>query len=314
MRKLDQSSVSTTEKLSVYPSPDHSSTDPVNTPEMNSGLEPTLTPDSISAPQPEAPAFSILRGHAIFLGRQLQLDALATSEILADNPLVVKAGTHGYAVLFSYGVAVLFGLQAVEEATFITQLQPLIQGAFETPEMEDINLVFDAEKPGRYERDKVYLYPFSVEQLQIVADVLAKSVVLEHYEIESSVVFEQIEPFSRGLQKKAKNERWGKELLRQLGQVLAIQHNIVGRVEIIDKPELLWDEPMLERIYLRLEDEYEIRERHSALERKLELISRTAETVLDLMQHNTNLRVEWYIVILIVIEILLSLYDLFLKG
>jgi uncharacterized Rmd1/YagE family protein len=73
------------------------------------------------------------------------------------------------------------------------------------------------------------------------------------------------------------------------------------------------DAPALERLYLRLENEYEIRERHLALERKLELISRTAETVLDLLQHNTGLRVEWYVVILIVVEILLSLYDLFVQ-
>ncbi len=272
------------------------------------------TAPTTHSPSAEAQNSPVLRGRAIFLGRKLQLDTLATSETLAENPLVVKSGTQGYAVLFPYGVAVLFGLQAVEEASLLTQLQPLIQGSFETPETEDIDLIFNAEKPGRYERDRAYLYPFSVQQLQIVADVLAKSIVLEHYENESSTVFEQIEPFAHGLQKSTKDERWGKELLRQVGRVLAIQHNIVGRVEIIDKPELLWDEPLLERIYLRLEDEYEIRERHQALERKLELISRTAETVLELMQHNTNLRVEWYIVILIVIEILLSLYDLFLKG
>ena len=64
---------------------------------------------------------------------------------------------------------------------------------------------------------------------------------------------------------------------------------------------------------MRLEDEYELRERHVALERKLDLISRTAETLLDLMQHKRSLRVEWYIVILIVIEILLTLYEIYAR-
>lgn len=86
---------------------------------------------------------------------------------------------------------------------------------------------------------------------------------------------------------------------------------MVGLVEIEDKPEQLWDWPNLERLYLRLEDEYEIRERHRVLERKLALISRTAQTVLDLMQHQSAVRVEWYIVILIVVEILLNIYELF---
>jgi len=87
----------------------------------------------------------------------------------------------------------------------------------------------------------------------------------------------------------------------------------VGRVEVAEKPDLLWERPELERLYLRLQDEFEIKERHAALERKLELISRTAHTVLELLQNRRNLRVEWYIVILIVFEIILSLYEMFFR-
>jgi uncharacterized Rmd1/YagE family protein len=69
----------------------------------------------------------------------------------------------------------------------------------------------------------------------------------------------------------------------------------------------------LEVLYVRLESEFELRERQLALERKLEVIGRTAQTVLDLLQARRSLRVEWYIVILIVMELLLSLYEQFFK-
>jgi uncharacterized Rmd1/YagE family protein len=65
---------------------------------------------------------------------------------------------------------------------------------------------------------------------------------------------------------------------------------------------------------MRLESEFELRERHLALERKLDLISRTAETLLKLLNNNRALRVEWYIVILIVAEIMLTLYELFMRS
>ena len=52
-------------------------------------------------------------------------------------------------------------------------------------------------------------------------------------------------------------------------------------------------------------------ERLAALDRKLELIARTERTLVDLISTKHSLRVEWYIVILIVIEIGLSLYQLF---
>ena len=85
---------------------------------------------------------------------------------------------------------------------------------------------------------------------------------------------------------------------------------MVGRVQVNDTPDLLWDRPDLERLFARLRDEYEILERFTALNRKLELISRTVETVLDLLQNRRSLRVEWYIVGLIVFEIALTIFQL----
>jgi len=57
-----------------------------------------------------------------------------------------------------------------------------------------------------------------------------------------------------------------------------------------------------------------IRERHLVLEEKMETISRTAQALLDLIQTRRSLRVEWYIVILIVVVILLTLYELFFHA
>ena len=68
----------------------------------------------------------------------------------------------------------------------------------------------------------------------------------------------------------------------------------------------------MEGLFGRLQDEYEIIERHAALERKLNLISSTVQTLLEMLGSRHSLRVEWYIVILIVVEILLTLYELFL--
>lgn len=57
-----------------------------------------------------------------------------------------------------------------------------------------------------------------------------------------------------------------------------------------------------------LESEFEIHERLVALERKLDLAGRTVRTLVDLINARHALRVEWYIVALILVEILLTLY------
>ena len=84
----------------------------------------------------------------------------------------------------------------------------------------------------------------------------------------------------------------------------------MGRVQPSEKPDVLWDRPDLEVLHLRVADEFEIRDRNIVLERKLDLIARTAELLLDLLQNRRALRVEWYVVALIIFEILLTLFQI----
>lgn len=64
----------------------------------------------------------------------------------------------------------------------------------------------------------------------------------------------------------------------------------------------------------RLTDEFEIPDRFEAVESKLDLIGRTIQTAVNLVQSRRSHRVEWYIVILIVCEIALTLYEMFIRG
>jgi uncharacterized Rmd1/YagE family protein len=92
-----------------------------------------------------------------------------------------------------------------------------------------------------------------------------------------------------------------------MGAAMLAEHTLVDRAEVLEKPELLWDRPDLDRLYARLEDEYEIRERHLILESKLSLVSNAARTMLELTQARRSLSVEYYIVALILFEILITL-------
>jgi uncharacterized Rmd1/YagE family protein len=254
-----------------------------------------------------------LQARALFIGHRLDLRAFEQTGRLDAVPLTVTAGGDGCAVLFRYGVVVLFGLKAVEEARFLTDVAPFVSGPFPQPEVEEVDLLTGQEGPEGALHPHIQLRSLSLERLQLVADVLAKSVVLAHYEASIADAFDRIEPLAEELQQGGRGAKKGRELLRHIGDTMAIQGKMVGRVEVHEKPELLWERPEFERLYLRLEDEYELAERQQALERKLELIARTAETMLGLLQNKRSLRVEWYIVLLIVLEVLLTLYEMFLR-
>ncbi|MBE9079753.1 RMD1 family protein [Romeria aff. gracilis LEGE 07310] len=251
---------------------------------------------------------------ALFLGQRINLAYLTDLDAIAAEPPVVKAGENGAAVLFDYGTVVLFGLSDPEEAELLEQLQTLVVNPYEQPESEQAALRPESTDSGKVENGVILLAQCDIPRIQLIADVLSKSVVLAQYEKEVAEVFAQIEPFALGVKRSNWRQRQGEELLRQIGNTLIVQNKIVGQAEIIDKPELLWDYPQLDRLFARVEDEYEIRERHLTLEKKLALVLRTVETALELRHQHTSIRLEWYIVILIVLELLLSLYELFTKG
>ena len=101
-------------------------------------------------------------------------------------------------------------------------------------------------------------------------------------------------------------------MLRLIGQALLVQHRLSGRVAVEEKPDVLWDRPDLERLYARVEDEYELKERTITLKRKLDVIVETARALTDVIEADRATRLEATIVLLIVAEIMLTLAQMFL--
>ncbi|HSD53598.1 MAG TPA: RMD1 family protein [Burkholderiales bacterium] len=257
------------------------------------------------------PPNSVVSVRALLLGERIDLKGLESGRRVATNPLVISAGEGQYAALFRYGAAVLFGVNPLQEVAIVDQLARLVGQPYAKRETEETRIRVEVAGEDRVEGGEILVHDVTVESLQIVADVLAKSVVLGYYEASLAAAFDAVEPFAQGLKGGGRTTPKDRDLLRYIGDTLLTQHKMVGRVEVGEKPDLLWESPALTRLFTRLEDEYELQERRLALDRKLELISRTVGTLVDLLQNKRALRVEWYIVILIVVEIFLTLYQLF---
>jgi len=255
-----------------------------------------------------------IRVRALLLGERLDLKPLRNAEQLAAQPLTLPIADHGCVVLFRYGAAVLFDVPPLQEVAFLGHVKSLLADPLPEPEIETLDLHIAPDAKEGFERDQLYIQDVGLQRLQIIADALAKSVVLAEYERRVAGTFDRIEPLAARLEQSGGVGFRARELIRHTGRNLLVLHRMVGRVEVGEKPDSLWERPDLERLYLRLEDEFELKERQLALHRKLEVIGQTVETVLDLLQTRRSLRVEWYIVVLIVAEIFLSLYEMFWRG
>ena len=255
---------------------------------------------------------------AVLAGTGIDLAALGSTDRTGAAPLVVEVGDRpgGVAFLFRYGAAVFFGVPVAAVEDHLRRIAPQIRQPFPAAERETEYLDIRVEPAGReaIEHNTLVLADASREKLQLVADVMAKSVSLAHHEKAIERQFERIEPFAGNLDHWGRGGRAARELLHNLGAALLAEHRVVAGTRVDDSPELLWDHPELERLWARVRDEFEIRERFAVLHGKLNLISRTAETALELLQNRRALRVEWAIVGLIVFEIVLTLVQWAVNG
>ena len=225
---------------------------------------------------------------------------------MATAPLAFRAGKDGVVTLFRYGVAVLFDLSVLEEDEVIRGLQPRIISPIEPREDETAIIQIAPDKdeqilPG----GPIQLRVITPEHMIVIADALSKSVVLARDEREVSSVIEVIEPFGRQLAEKGRTPGGRRAILKYIGKAMLVQNRVSGRVAAAE-----WDRPDLERLYARLQNEYELKERAEALARKLSLISDSAEMLTDMIDTQRSLRLEIMIVLLILFEIVITGYQI----
>jgi uncharacterized Rmd1/YagE family protein len=246
---------------------------------------------------------------AWFLGSRLDLRELEPNQVIAHAPLTLALAPRRWIVAFRFGVIVFFGFDATEEQFWLDRLSSRLTGVLDPPEHEATELQVD---PGQHDSisadGQLVLVESSVERIQIIAQVLAKSVVLAHYEKAVASTFERFESLIERL-RQGLSPRKGRDVINEVGQALTILTRTVGRVEVTEKPDLTWENPHLDRLYQRLAREYELHDRDLMLTRKLDLLWRIAETYLDLLNNRQGHRLEWYIIILILIEIALTLAE-----
>jgi uncharacterized Rmd1/YagE family protein len=250
------------------------------------------------------------RVRALLLSDRIDTSSLEHDGVVSTAPLTYKFGAAGFVTLFRYGVAVIMGLTAAEEAEVMRGLKPRLIRPVAPFEEETVLIEIAPDKddqilPG----GPIMLKTMTPDHLIVIADALSKSVVLARDEREVAAVFELVEPFARQLAEQGRVAAGRRAILKHIGNALLVQHRVSGRVAVAEKPDVVWDRPDLDRLYARLEDEYELQERAEALSRKLKVIADTAEVLTDIIDTKRSLRLEIIIVVLIAVELVIAGYQ-----
>ena len=246
-----------------------------------------------------------LNVRAVLLGDRLVADRSSNPGMISGAPFCFRKGD-GYAVIFRYGALVMTGLTPVEEQAVLTQYA---QGA-PAIEEERLELALAPDQDEGLTGGRLQIKALTMAHVLVLADILAKSIALARYEREIASVFDTIEPAATTLSVSGRIPRARKALLQLIGSALLAQHRVSGRIAFAEKPDILWDHPELERFYARLKDEYEIIERGTLLNGKVQVLASAAQTFTDMIDTARSMRLEVLIVILIVAELIMGAVEM----
>jgi uncharacterized Rmd1/YagE family protein len=251
-----------------------------------------------------------LAARALVLGERIDTARLERRDVISSSPLAFRVD-QGLVVAFRYGVVVMIGLEPPVQDQILQSVLPHVLGALPDREEETIRLATGGDQTEGVDPDGVVrIGALASDKLLVVADALAKSAAVAQDEHQVAKVFDTVEPWARRLAETGRSPGGRREMIRLIGSALLVQHRVAERVAVREKPDILWDRPDLERLYARLEDEYELVERAETLGRKLDLISETVTVMTDLIDTQRSLRLETIIVGLILAEIALTLFQM----
>lgn len=225
------------------------------------------------------------------------------------EPEALSLSIPAAAFVFRYGVVVLFGVPAELEERLIVDLMPHVIEPLPLPELEAASIEIQAEGEENVSaQGLIRIREATPQRLLLTATVLARSVVLARDEIRIAETFDRIEPLVNDLRTRGRAGISIKRVMQHIGGVLSTLHRVVGRAQIGERPDLLWDHPELSRLYAHLEAEFELGDRARAIERKLQVIGDSADVLLNLVLDKRSYRLELAITLLIAFEIIVSFF------
>ncbi len=145
--------------------------------------------------------------------------------------------------------------------------------------------------------------------IDIIAFVLAKSVALESIEEQVDKVLDEMEGVIARLDQ-GKLSMPDKRLAKFAAKILNFKYRSIAYIMVLDKPEITWDNPDADRLYLTMAHMFELNQRYQEIKHKSETLMDITGVFSELSHAKRASRLEWIIIILIFIEIVIYVIEM----
>jgi uncharacterized Rmd1/YagE family protein len=251
--------------------------------------------------------------HAVaFVEKNLPLKELASlypSARRSTHELRVSRPDGGQVFVYQFGAMVFLDVPAPgereAEVVRLRAAQPKLTST--TVINEELTVREDAASTPRVENGVLTLDSMSTERSSVIAMTVAQSAAMEYYEGIVEEMFGRTDRLVERMEERGTVAFGTRPLHRFIGAAIGVRNEVLSVLHLFDKPDEVWDDSGIDRIYQELRAEFDLSDRYQALELKLRSIQEALVLVLDAARDRRFVLLELAIVLLIVLEIVLAL-------
>ena len=267
---------------------------------------------------------------AYALGGELDLNRLAaalgiTRKFRWEEPMVLdpaglrllstERSERKQVYLYYFGGVVFLNCSVDEIRTFSAAMTKAADEFRDFPKLkyrDDYSLRIDGGTKPAITNDYAVMPAYDVAFIGIICFVIAKSVALERIEEQLDLVLDEVEGLITLLDQGRLNLT-DRKLAKLASSILNFKYRSIAHIMVLDKPEITWENIEADRLYLTMANLFELNQRYNEIKHKAETLMDITEVFTSLSHDKRAARLEWIIIILIVIEILIYLVEILLK-
>lgn len=265
--------------------------------------EPTLT---------FAPQYGFQAYHLAETLNLREIDGLFSDSVISrsSRKLVCREDKEGYYFIYRFGSVVFFGVGAIRQNQIIEKIRTIAGGkeVLTTSEELMVSVQKGAETEVLFE--KVILDRLSFDRVDVLALTVARSAALEYFELTVDDLLRENAKITNNLRTKGRMQMNVMEINKFIGSCMLAKHDLVSSMYLLDPPEEVWDDQVLDNLYRASSDMFELRERYKTVEYKLKLMQDSLEIIADLLKNRRATILELTVILLIFMCVVLWIYEI----
>ena len=224
-----------------------------------------------------------------------------------SDELYYKKSENQFLYIFHYGMVSFFNMTQQDIDTVLKDIKPFFNNSITEKHVEDIRVEI-SPNTLTVTFEKVILPELNPEMIRLVMLNASQSVALNNFsEITENLLIETNQ-HTLFLEKRGKLDISGNKLKRFIGKILNIKNKISENLYIFDSPDSTWDDEQLNKLNAGLKQTFDLKDRYHLIHDRIDIIKENLELFKDIMDHKESSKLEWIIIILILVEVV----DLFI--